>query len=89
MLNQFENMLLAPLIEKLNSHGIKVDEDMIKKAVSNSPQIVEQIEQILLASSPQEKLQKIQQIIMQASQGGSTTSSTTTTNGTPTGSTKK
>lgn len=77
MFNQLESMLLAPLIAKLNSHGIKVDEEMVKKAIANSPQIIAQIEQILLSSSPQEKLQKIQQLISQASQGESSSGGST------------
>ncbi len=73
MLNQFEDMILGTLIAKLKTHGLNVDEETIKKAIANSPQIVQQIESILLASTSQDRLTKISALINQAAQGGSTT----------------
>ncbi len=43
MFSQFEDIMLAPLVKKLNEHGVNVDAETIKRAVSNSPQIVAQI----------------------------------------------
>lgn len=82
MFEQFENMLLNPLVEKLNAHGIKIDAETIKKAVANSPQIVTQIEAILMSSNSQEKLEKIKALITQASGGTTADNSKTTTTST-------
>lgn len=59
MLSQFEDMLLNPLIKKLNEHGVNLDAETVKRAVANSPQVVGQIESALLAGTSQEKAQKI------------------------------
>lgn len=80
MLNQFEDMLINPLIKKLNEHGVNIDADTVKRAVSNSPQVVAQIEAALLSGTSQEKFQKIMAILTQASQSGTSTASTNTTN---------
>lgn len=75
MLNQFEDMLLTPLVKKLNEHGVNVDLETVKRAVENSPQVVAQVEAALLSGTTQEKMQKIASIITQAAKGG--TDSTT------------
>ena len=71
MLNQFEDMIINTLVQKLNTHGIDIDANTVKKAIMNSPQVVQQIESILLESNSQEKLEKIKTLIAQATQGGS------------------
>lgn len=76
MLNQFEDMLLNNLVQKLNSHGLNISADTIKKAIANSPQIVQQIEGILLSGTTQEKLNKITALIAQAAKGENTTTTT-------------
>lgn len=77
MLSQFEDMILNTLVEKLNSHGLNLNAETVKKAVANSPQIVQQIEEILLTSNSQEKLAKITALITQAAKGTTTTTTTT------------
>ena len=68
MFEQFENMILNTLVQKLNAHGINLDVETLKNAIANSPQVVQQIESILLSSSSQEKLEKIKALIAQAAQ---------------------
>lgn len=79
MLNQFEDMLLNPLLKKLNEHGVNIDAETIKRAVANSPQVVSQIETALLQGTSEEKVQKIIAILTQAAQGGSSTANTSDT----------
>ena len=69
MLNQFEDMIINTLVQKLNSHGINLDAETVKKAVANSPQVIAQVEAILLASSSEDRLEKIKTLISQAAQG--------------------
>jgi len=78
MFSQFEDMLLAPLVKKLNEHGVNVDAETIKHAVSNSPQVVAQIEAVLLTGTTQEKAQKVLAILNQATQGGASAATVTT-----------
>lgn len=73
MFNQFEDMIVSTLVQKLNAHGLNLNEETVKKAIANSPQIVQQIESILLASSSQDRLAKISALISQAAKGETTT----------------
>jgi hypothetical protein len=75
MLNQFENMLLNTFIQKLNAHGVQIDAETVKKSIANSPQIIQQVEEILLTNSP-DRFTKIINLIKQTANG--TASSTTT-----------
>lgn len=68
MFNQFEDMLLNPLVKKLNEHNVNVDLETLKHAIHNSPQVVAQIQQALASGTSQEKAQKIVTIIKQAAQ---------------------
>lgn len=80
MLGQFEDMIVNKLVQQLNKQGLNVDAETIKRAVANSPQIVQQIEGILLASTSQDRLAKITALIKQAAgEGGGTTGPTGTT----------
>lgn len=63
MLNQFEDMVIGKLVQQLNSHGINIDGDTIKKAIANSPQIVTQIEAILATPGTEDKITKITALI--------------------------
>jgi hypothetical protein len=80
MFSQFEDMLLTPLVKKMNEHGVNVDAETVKRAVANSPQVVAQIEAALLAGTSEEKMQKILAIITQAAQGGGTSQTSGGTN---------
>jgi|GEM_PF-4031058 len=59
MFNQIEGMIIGKLVQQLNSHGINVDEETVKKAITNSPQIVAQIQEILATPNTQDKIAKI------------------------------
>lgn len=79
MLNQFEDMVLNTFVQKLNSHGVNIDAETVKKAIANSPAIIGQVEEILMSNS-QDRLTKIVNLIKQtAGTGTSTTSSQNTT----------
>lgn len=65
MLNQFEDIIVNKIVEQLNSHGINVAADTIKKALANSPQIAMQIETILTTSSnTKDKIEKITTLLI-------------------------
>jgi hypothetical protein len=49
-----------------------VDAETIKNAIANSPQLVTQIETILLTGTSEEKVQKIMALISQAKDGDTT-----------------
>jgi hypothetical protein len=66
MLNQFEDMIINQFVSKLQEHGLSLDATTVKQAISNSPQIVQQIEAILIDSSSQDKLAKITGLLSQA-----------------------
>lgn len=75
MLNQFEDVIIGKIVQQLNSHGINVQAETVKKALSDSPQIAVQIETILTtSSSTQEKLSKISTLL--SSYGTTTTTQT-------------
>lgn len=76
MLSQFEDLMISKLVEQLNSHGINVSPDTIKKALTDSPQIAVQIETIL-TTTPNTK-DKIIQITTLLSSYGDTTATTQT-----------
>lgn len=84
MLAQFEDMIINTLVQKLNDFGIKLDADTIKSAVANSPQVVQQIESILLSSSSEDKLEKIKALLSQAAQTTQGSGATTVTDATTT-----
>jgi nitrogen regulatory protein PII-like uncharacterized protein len=69
VIEQFENRLLNTLVEKFNAHSIKIDVEMIKKAITNSPQITAQSEVILMTLSSEDRLEKIKALIVQMTQG--------------------
>jgi hypothetical protein len=71
MFNQIEDMMVNTLVQKLNAHGLNVDAETVKKAIANSPQIIQQVESILLASSSDERLAKISALISAAAKGDS------------------
>lgn len=73
MLGQVEELVINKLVEKLNAHGLKITAEDVKTAVANSPQIVQQIESILLSSNTDEKLEKIKTLIAQAAGTATTT----------------
>lgn len=75
MFNQIEDMVINTLVQKLNTHGLNLDPETVKRAVANSPQLAQQIETILLASSTQDRLAKIKTLISQAA-GGTTPNAT-------------
>lgn len=78
MLNQFEDMLINTFIQKLNAHGVQLDAETVKKAIANSPQVIQQVEQIMVSNS-QDKMQQIVTVLKQAAGESTTTTKTTTT----------
>ena len=68
MFNQIEDMLLNTFIEKLNAHGVKIDAQTVKNAIAKSPQIVVQVEQIMMSNS-QDRMEKIVALLNQTAQG--------------------
>ena len=67
MLNEIQDMLINTLVEKLNSHGFNVNPDTLKKAVANSPQIIQEIQSILSASSSEDRSAKINALLSRIS----------------------
>lgn len=60
MLNQIEDMVIRKMVEQLNSHGINISAETLKNALSNSPQLISQLETILTTTpNTQEKIAKI------------------------------
>jgi hypothetical protein len=65
MLNEIEDMLINKFIQKLSEHGVQIDAATIKKAIANSPQIIQQVEAIMQSNS-QDRFPKIIALIKQA-----------------------
>lgn len=80
MLGQFEDMIIEKLVQQLNSHGITISAETVKKAVANSPQVVAQIQGILMATSSEDRLEKVKALLQQAAAGGDAATSGTTAN---------
>lgn len=60
MLNQIEDMVIAKMVEQLNNHGINISADTLKNALSNSPQLISQLETILKTTpNTQDRIVKI------------------------------
>ncbi len=84
MLSQFEDMIIAKLVEQLNSRGVNIDAATVKRAITNSPDVIQQVQSILSAPTSQEKLDKITTLLKQAAGTGGTTTTQTTTGTTTT-----
>lgn len=69
MLEEFEDMILNKVVQMLNTHGINVNVDTLKKALANSPHIVTQIQSILSASDSKDRIEKIKALISEAAAG--------------------
>lgn len=77
MLDQFKSFAVTNLVKKLNEHGINVDPQTVEKAINNSPQLIVQIQGILLASDSKQRIEKIKELLNQAASGQTTSQNQT------------
>lgn len=81
MLDQVKNFFIDTLVSKLKAQGYNIDTETVNNALANAPHIMQQIKAIL-ASDSADRMQKVVDLLNEAS--GSTDATTTTTSGTKT-----
>lgn len=78
MFDKIKNFFVGTIQQELEKLGYSIDQETLNKALSNAPQLAQQIQAIWSSGDP-DKMSKIYNLIMSAAQSTSTTTTTTST----------